>query len=163
VGPVIGNAPSDLTGAAVSVDGGDGGGVLDSPRADGVSCVAGVQCASGVCTDGFCGSKVTFRQINGDMDRPTFGCTQPLHPCHGTAMPTGIVEFLQNGLSDPKVLAANYQAALTQIDLEDPAKSPLLLNPLVSPGVTHTGGKVQDPRMTTYNRWLNWIRAGAPF
>jgi hypothetical protein len=106
---------------------------------------------------------VSFADIEADMEQPTFGCTQPFATCHGTSMPTGIMALQQNGSTNPTVLMANYQSVLKQVDLTTPSQSNLLLNPLVSPGLTHVGGKISDPGMVHYKKWLDWIILGANF
>jgi hypothetical protein len=108
---------------------------------------------------GASGAALFNPDIQHDLD--TLGCTASA--CHGanaspllTAGPLSPVDWMSN--------YNNIHADCTSLDcLAGGASSLLLQKPLVG-GATHAGSKpfasAADP---TYQRWLKWIEAGAPF
>ncbi len=78
-------------------------------------------------------------------------------PCHGGGAPM----HLTADPPDAPALAANYAEVKPRASADSAS---LLLQKTLQGGATHAGtqpfASTSDP---TYQRWLGWIRAGAPF
>lgn len=94
------------------------------------------------------------------MDLDAKGCT--LTACHGT-MGNGSVMYIKPMATVQADIDANYMAAMAEINTTAPEQSPLVKNPLAGSGSGHAGttpfASTADP---TYQKWLAWIKAGAP-
>jgi hypothetical protein len=109
-----------------------------------------------------------FADINNDIDvAPGLGCTTPAASCHGTTMPSGIMQLVAMAAGNMTELMANYNQVKMQCNLSNPTQSLFLLKPLAisAGGVQHTGGNsyFMNTQNPMYQRWLYWIQLGAPF
>jgi hypothetical protein len=107
---------------------------------------------------------ISFADINRDLDRFEYGCTNGFSSCHGGATPTGLMSLEKNANQDMTTLMANYSAVLTRVNTTMPDQSLILQKMLKTSTVAHSGLKpfdtISDP---IYQRWLLWIQKGAKF
>ncbi|MGZ3426230.1 MAG: hypothetical protein ACXVCV_06250 [Polyangia bacterium] len=103
-------------------------------------------------------SGAVFTDIQTDLDAK--GCT--ITACHGTSG-NGSVMFVKPMATVQADIDANYMHVMAEINTTQADQSPLLRNPLAGSGSGHAGttpfASTADP---TYQKWLAWIKAGAP-
>jgi hypothetical protein len=83
------------------------------------------------------------------------GCTAG--SCHGDpGNPMHVVPLMLGGSTQDNFRAVRPRTA-------NGSQSLLLTKPVYGVEVDHTGGKLLQVHDATYDRWLSWINAGAPF
>jgi hypothetical protein len=107
---------------------------------------------------------ISFADIENDLEKPAFGCTNNAGGCHGGTKPSGVMMLTPNASQDMTALMANYMQIMARVTVATPDQSLLLQKTLQTSTTSHGGIKpFANTQDATYQRWLLWIQLGANF